>query len=158
MGLCSDIAERPVTSLAGRIWPRAHIPRGRAWLAVVALAGALGGCTSNDSGELLIDPGRYSIYKCEDLATRWKVVTAREKELRGLMDKASQSNGGAVVGSLSYRVDYDAVISDERLLARAAAEKNCGLPFQTQSGPSTSSPPQGGQPQNTQFQSDQSIR
>ncbi len=150
MGLCGDTAERLVMSLAGRVWPRAYVPRG---CALLALACALAGCTSNDSGELLIDPGRYSVYKCDDLATRWKVVSAREKELRGLMDKASQTSGGAVVGSLSYRVDYDAVISDERLLQRTAADKNCGLPFQTQIGPSPS-----GQPQNTQFQSDQSIR
>ncbi|HZC57955.1 MAG TPA: hypothetical protein VE396_18205 [Xanthobacteraceae bacterium] len=106
------------------------------------------GCTSNDSGELLIDPGRYSVYKCDELAARWKIVSTREKDLRGLMDRAGQSGGGAVVGSLAYRVDYDAVISDEKLLQRTAAEKNCGLPFQTQ----------GGQPQNTQSQSDQGIR
>jgi uncharacterized membrane protein YebE (DUF533 family) len=115
----------------------------------LALAGLLAGCTSNDSGELLIDPGRYAVYKCDDLAARWKVVLAREKELRDLMDKASQTAGGAVIGSLAYRAQYDATVSDQRLLQRTAAEKNCGLPFQTQGAP---------QPQSTQYQSDQSIR
>jgi hypothetical protein len=168
MTICGDTAGR-----VGRIWPRSSVhgwagngwarcwPRARGFvlLGVVAVGlPALAGCTSNDSGELLIDPGRYSIFKCDELAARWKIVSAREKELRGLMDKASQSNGGAIVGSLAYRADYDTVVSDERLLQRTAAEKNCGLPFQTQSGQSTSNPAQGGQPQNTQFQSDQSIR
>jgi hypothetical protein len=139
------------------------MPRGLASLTIVALACALSGCTSNDSGELLIDPGRYAVYKCDDLAARWKIVSAREKELRGLMDRASQSSGGAVVASLSYRVDYDAVISDERLLQRTAAEKNCGLPFQTpsiqaQPAQAPSAQPQTAAPPSPQYQSDQSIR
>jgi hypothetical protein len=160
MGIRGDTAERLVKSLAGRTWPRlrACVPRGVSLLGVVAigLASALAGCTSNDSGELLTDPGRYAVYKCDDFAARWKIVSEREKELRGLMERASQSSGGAVVGSLTYRAEYDAVVSDERMLQRTAAEKNCGLAFQTQNGQSPSG--QGGQPQSTQFQSDQSIR
>ncbi len=126
------------------------MPRSLALLGVaaVALAPALAGCTSNDRDEFLIDPGRYAVFKCDDLAARWKLVSTREKELRGLMDRANQSGGGAIVGSLAYRADYNVVIEDEGLLQRTAAEKNCGLSFQTQSG----------QPQSTQFQSDQSIR
>ncbi len=149
MGICGDIGRPPVKLLAGRTWARAHVPRSIALLvAAVALVSALAGCTSNDRDELLIDPGRYTAFKCDDLAARWKLVSAREKELRGLMDRANQSGGGAVVGALAYRADYNVVIEDEGLLQRTAAEKNCGLSFQTQSG----------QPQSTQFQSDQSIR
>ncbi|MGA9896113.1 MAG: hypothetical protein WBE48_14880 [Xanthobacteraceae bacterium] len=138
--------------------------RGLGSFAVFGVACALFGCTSNDSGELLIDPGRYAVYKCDDLATRWKIVSAREKELRGLMDRAAQTIGGAVVGSLTYRVDYDAVISDERLLQRTAAEKNCGLPFQTpniQAQPlqaQGAQPPAAALPPSPQYQSDQGIR
>jgi hypothetical protein len=143
--------------------------RGLASFAVFGIACALFGCTSNDSGELLIDPGRYAVYKCDDLATRWKIVSAREKELRGLMDRAAQTTGGAVVGSLTYRVDYDAVISDERLLQRTAAEKNCGLPFQTPSIQAQplqaqplqaqgAQPPAAAPPPSPQYQSDQGIR
>ena len=139
------------------------MPRSFASFLVFGVACALFGCTSNDSGELLIDPGRYAVYKCDDLAARWKIVSAREKELHGLMDRAAQSNGGAVVGSLAYRVDYDAVVSDERLLQRTAAEKNCGLPFQTpsiQAQPlrAQSAPPPAAPPPSPQYQSDQGIR
>ncbi len=146
MGLCGDIAERLIGRARAR--SREAIPRGFALpgVAAVVLASMLTGCTSNDGGELLIDPGRYAIYKCDDLAARWKIVSARERELHGLMDRAGQSNGGAVVGALAYRADYDAVISDERQLQRTAAEKNCGFTFQS------------GQLQSTQFQSDQTIR
>jgi hypothetical protein len=32
-----------------------------------------------------------------------------------------------VIGSFAYRSDYDAVLAEEKLLQRNAAEKNCGL-------------------------------
>jgi hypothetical protein len=98
---------------------------------------ALAGC-SNGAGSLLIDPGRYSAYHCNDLAARWKVLVAREQELRDLMDRANQGGGGAVIGSLAYRTDYESVRSEERLLQSTAAEKNCNF--------------------TPQFQSDQTIR
>lgn len=96
---------------------------------------ALVGCggASNDPGAFLIDPGRYSVYHCDDLAARRKVLVAREKELSGLMDKADEGTGGAVIGSLAYRTDYDSVLSEERLLQQTAAEKNCGFAAEFQS-------------------------
>jgi hypothetical protein len=58
--------------------------------------------------------------------------------LRGLIDKANEGGGGAVIGSLAYRTDYDSVLTEERLLQRAAADKDCGF--------------------TPEFQSDQTIR
>jgi hypothetical protein len=113
----------------------AGLPGALLGLAVFALAGCGAG---NDAGSLLIDPGRYSAYHCNELAAQWKILVAREKELRGLMDKASEGGGGAVIGSLAYRTDYESTLSDERLLKQTAAEKNCGS--------------------TTEFQSDQGIR
>jgi len=97
----------------------------------------LAGC-SNGAGSLLIDPGRYSAYHCNDLAARWKVLVARETELRELIQRADQGGGGAVIGSLAYRTDYESVRSEEKLLQRTQADKNCNV--------------------TTQFQSDQIIR
>jgi len=95
---------------------------------------ALAGCSmSNGGGSILVDPGRYSAFHCSDLATRWKVLVAREKELRELMDRADQGAGGAVIGSLAYRPDYESVLSEEKLLQRTAAEKNCSATPQFQS-------------------------
>jgi hypothetical protein len=113
----------------------------RALLSVVSLLGALAlaGCgLSGNTGALLIDPGRYDAYHCPELATRWKVLIAREKELRGLMDKAGEGPGGAVIGSLAYRTDYESVLSEEKLLQHTADEKKCGF--------------------TPEFQSDQTIR
>jgi hypothetical protein len=119
------------SDISGTILPapadRSPLAGLRAMLLTIA-AFALAGCSaSSDPGAFLVDPGRYDAYRCNDLAARWKVLTARETELRGLMDKASEGGGGTVIGSLAYRTDYDAVRSDEKLLLRIAAEKNCGF-------------------------------
>jgi hypothetical protein len=161
---------------AGRRRRRAWaLPRGVGVLALLVCV--LSGCAGHDSGAFLIDPGRYDLYKCDDFAARWKLVTTREKELRALMDRASQTGGGAVVGSLAYRTEYEEVLSDERLMQRTAAAKNCTVslpvgvtlqqpalqPVPMQSGPPLASQPQAGQApggatQNTLYQSDQGIR
>src|SRR5271155_2567818 len=89
---------------------------------------ALAGCGIGDgAGTMLVDPGHYSAYHCDELAARWKVLIAREAELRGLMGKASEGTGGSLIGSLAYRTDYDSVVTEERLVQRAAADKNCGF-------------------------------
>jgi hypothetical protein len=115
--------------------PFAGLHRALLSFAVVALAGC---GMSGGAGSLLIDPGRYSAYHCNELAARWKILVAREKELRGLIDKANEGSGGAVIGSLAYRADYESVLGDEKLLQRTAADKNCAF--------------------TPEFQSDQTIR
>ena len=130
------IATKPFLPLSLRRRARAS----RSFLLCAAAAGtALAGCgLSNGPGTLFVDPGRYEAYHCNDLVTRWKQLTNREKELRALMDKASQSGTGAVVGAVAYRADLESVLTEEKLVQREASDKNCEL---TKS-----------------FQSDQSIR
>jgi hypothetical protein len=108
--------------------------------AAVAAAGmALASCGGgNGPGSWLVDPGRYEAFHCNDLVTRWKQLTDREKELHALMDKASQSGTGAVIGAVAYRADYESVLTEEKLVQREANDKKCEL--------------------STTFQSDQSIR
>jgi len=78
---------------------------------------ALSGCGMSDgAGALFVDPGRYTLYHCDDLAARRKALIARENELRGLIERAGESPGGAVIGSLAYRSDYGGVIAEEKLL------------------------------------------
>jgi hypothetical protein len=126
----------PIFALSRRC--RARL--GRSFLLCAAAAGvALAGCGGgNGPGSWLVDPGRYEAYHCNDLVTRWKTLTDREKELRALMDKASQSGTGAVIGAVAYRSDYESVLTEEKLVQHEANEKKCEL--------------------TTTFQSDQSIR
>jgi hypothetical protein len=91
--------------------------------ALVALA--LTGCGSYGAGSFIVDPGHYDAYHCKDLDVRAKALATREKELRALMDKASESGGGAVIGALSYRTDYESVLTEQKLVQREQAEKKC---------------------------------
>lgn len=110
-------------------------------LAVLATT-ALAGCSlPQGAGTILVDPGRYTGYHCNELIDQWKLLVTRERELHGLMDKAEAGGGsetGAIIGSVAYRPEYEAVLSNEKLLQRTATEKNC--PFMTE------------------FQSDRTIR
>ena len=80
------------------------------------------GCGSDGPGAIWVDPGKYTFYKCDDLARRWKALITREDELRGLIEKANESAAGAVVGSVAYRSDYEAVLSEEKMLQRRGQE------------------------------------
>jgi hypothetical protein len=114
-----------------RGWRSLGLRRALLSLAAVALAG----CSMTDgAGSILVDPGRYAAYHCNDLTARWKVLVVREKQLRGLIDKANEGGGaGAVIGSLAYRTDYDSVLTEEKLVQRAAADKNCAFTAEFQS-------------------------
>jgi hypothetical protein len=88
------------------------------------------------AGTILVDPGHYNAYHCNDLADQWKLLVAQERELRGLMEKADaggNSNAGALIGSVAYRPEYEAVLSNEKLLQNAAKEKNCPFVAEYQS-------------------------
>jgi hypothetical protein len=85
----------------------------------------VGSCADDGPGTIWVDPGKFAIYKCDDLARRWKDLSTRENELRNLIEKANDSTAGAVVGSIAYRSDYEAVLSEEKLLQRIAADKKC---------------------------------
>jgi hypothetical protein len=126
--------------LAG-LWRRECSRPGAFGLIGILAIGALVGCGISEGGvgTLALDPGRYALYHCNDLVARLNALIARESELRNLMEKAGEGVGGALIGTLSYRTDYETVLSDEKLVRRTAAEKKCQL------GPPT-------------YQSDQTIR
>jgi hypothetical protein len=135
-GMLGGIGVKPHRSSAFSVAEHRALPGAGLLCAMLscAMAVALSGCGVTDAGSFLIDPGRYSVYHCDELATRWTALVAREKELHGLIDKAGEGgSGGAVIGSLAYRTDYDSVLSEERLLQRTAAEKNCGFKPELQS-------------------------
>jgi predicted small secreted protein len=129
----------------------------------------LAGCSTNAGvGSFIVDPGHYSVYHCDGLAARLKVLLAREQELTNLMDRASEGGGGVLIGNLTYRADYENAVGEEKVLRRTAAEKKCELPppaapasptpaAYTAPPPGYTAPPQA--PANAPvFQSDQTIR
>jgi hypothetical protein len=91
---------------------------------------ALGGCGSlgaDGVASLAVDPARYEGFHCKDLVAQWNGLVAREKQLRNLIDKASDGGGGTVIATVAYRSDYDTVLEQEKVLKRTAVEKNCEL-------------------------------
>jgi hypothetical protein len=124
-------AARAVVSAS--LW---FLRRGRSGLGLIVAGVTLAGCAAGEGpGQLAVDPGRYQFYHCNDLAARMGALQARENELRSLMAKASEGGGGTVIGALAYRADYEAVLSEEKMLRRTAAEKKCEVvPPNFQSG------------------------
>jgi hypothetical protein len=137
--------------------------RGRAGPAAVGLvciltAGTLVGCSMGDGvGSFMVNPSRYSAYHCNALVSRLSELIEEQNDLRNLMDKASEGGGGSVIGTLSYRSDYEKALGEEKLLRRTAAEKKCQLPPPVTPAPAASVlPPPSSTP--TSYQSDQTIR
>ena len=62
----------------------------------IAGAIALGGCGHGGDGvaSLAVDPGRFEGFHCKDLVGQWNSLVGREKQLRNLIDKASEGGGG----------------------------------------------------------------
>lgn len=138
-GVYMSIHGSPFGSASGYSRQRCRGPAAIALISVLAAA-TLGDCSMPDGvSSFIVDPGRYSVYHCKDLVARLKVLLDQEKDLRNLMDRASEGGGGTVIGALAYRTDYEKAVGEEKVLRRTAAEKNCDL-----------SPPT--------FQSDQTIR
>jgi hypothetical protein len=118
---------------AGRMEQRRSTGRWEAWAASGLLALLLAGCANDGVGMIFTDPAKYSAYHCKDMATRLESLRAREKELAALMNRASSGTGGAVIGTLAYRSDYESVLTEQRMLHRLAAEKKCELEPRSQS-------------------------
>jgi hypothetical protein len=92
----------------------------------------LSGCASG-SVFFFADAGKYQYHNCEQLAAAAKTQSARERELRELIDKADQSAGGVLVSALAYRSDYVAVTEDLHVIETTAKTKNCQTPANWQS-------------------------
>jgi len=95
----------------------------------VVISFILAGCGVGTDGmaSLSVDPTRYTGYHCKELVGQWNGLLAREKQLRNLIDKASEGGGGTVIAAVAYRGDYDTVLQQQKVLKRTAAEKNCEL-------------------------------
>ena len=77
------------------------------------------------------------------------------------MLRASEGSGGALIGNLTYRADYDSAVGEEKVLRRVAAEKKCDLPpppAPPSSATPAAAPPPAAPAAAPVSQSDQAIR
>jgi hypothetical protein len=102
--------------------------RSAAALAAIACACLLSGCTMSDDtmARFLVEPDKYAIYTCEELAAQEKITAAQERDLREQMAKASVDAAGRLVSAVAYNADYYTAHGELRELRRAQAAKNCG--------------------------------
>jgi len=97
---------------------------------VTLLAANLLGCTSitehvGDSD--LIAPGKFDHFTCQDIEDRAKATQLRHAELEQLMARSAQGPGGEFVNAIAYRTDYLQASGEIKVLAKAAADKNCAI-------------------------------
>jgi hypothetical protein len=98
-----------------------------ALFASLAVCVILAACSSTSESTMTFfaAPGKYQYHDCDQLATAMKATIARQKDLKGLMDKAERGAGGAFVSTIAYKTDYLAATEDLKLLEAATREKNC---------------------------------
>lgn len=119
-------------STAGKSLKRAR--RAAAFLLAAGLAASLGACAMADNeslSALMVAPGKYDFYKCDQLAERGKERAERARELKALMDKSAQGPGGAVANALAYRNEYLTALGDLKQLENAALAKKCEMPWRS---------------------------
>jgi hypothetical protein len=101
--------------------------RQRRALLGVLLAGAVSACSSMGDSPVtvLVDPGKYQYFTCDQIAANRKVWSTREQELKLLMDKADRGTGGPVINVFVYKSDHVAASEEIKVLDVAARAKNC---------------------------------
>jgi hypothetical protein len=106
-------------------------------LMIGAVASALlSGCAASDdtSARFLVQPDRYQLYGCRELAEAAQTIGARERELEELMTKAGSDASGRAVSSVAYRPEYLQLRGLMNEIRRTAAEKKCKINLDAASG------------------------
>lgn len=93
--------------------------------AIGFVAITLGGCASGASSSMFVDPAKYSLYNCQQLATARVSANARVVELERLMAKAETGAAGSVVSGLAYQTDYLAARAQRDQIDEKMAQNNC---------------------------------
>jgi hypothetical protein len=94
---------------------------------VFGCALALAGCSSVavDESTFFVDPARYDLYDCKQLADARKGHSDRIDELKRLMAKAETGAGGSVISEFAYRPDYASAQANFKLINRVWEENHC---------------------------------
>jgi hypothetical protein len=106
---------------------RRFLPASRFGIVALIAAAASGCAMDTDSvGLLTADPLRYELYDCTQIAAAVTAASAREQELRALIEKAERGGGGGtVVAAVAYRNDYLRARGELRVLHDTAQSKGC---------------------------------
>lgn len=137
-----------MTEAVGGKWMKRQIGGGLRFAVRCSMAGAmafgLGACASGgDSGfgsSVFVDPSKYDLYNCQQLATARKITNDRVIELEGLMAKAETGAGGTLVSGLAYQTDYRSQRAQRDAIDEKIVRNNCSAEL---AAPATPSAPSG---------------
>ncbi|MGO3927895.1 twin-arginine translocation pathway signal [Rhodopseudomonas pseudopalustris] len=99
-------------------------------VSAVLMAGGAGlsGCAViGDSAisQAFVDPAKYELFNCPQLAVERKGLDARLAELNGLMRKAETGVAGSAVSEIAYRNDYINLKAQSRLAEQTWRDNKC---------------------------------
>jgi hypothetical protein len=96
------------------------------------MATLLAGCSNlEDLSSVMVAPGKYESYSCQQLANNIKEAAARERELKGLMQKAVKDTTGPLVSAVAYDSEYLTTYGELRQLRETAERKHCEPQWQS---------------------------
>ena len=92
---------------------------------VLLLAALAAGCAAQDQmASVLAQPGKYEFFILVRSSLRYPCwASTRERELKGLMDKASRDAGGAMISVIAYQSEYLTARGELRMLETEAQLK-----------------------------------
>ena len=102
--------------------------RVRAAACVALLVAALGGCSGMpdlSTTSLMVTPGKYDLYSCQDIENHIRYRRSRVTELDNLTTQAAAGTGGAVVGAITYRSERALNQGELDELVRTLNNKQC---------------------------------
>jgi hypothetical protein len=87
-------------------------------------------CSTSGSVDVMLfaDPGKYEYHNCEQILKAGNAVAERELRLRTLIQKAEQSAGGGLVGTVAYRGEHRTVVEELAVIDNVSRRKNCLTP------------------------------
>src|SRR4029078_4260411 len=99
----------------------------RTQLVGILAAATVSGCAASDnaSGRFLVQPDRYQLYSCRELADVATNIIVSPRELEGLMAKDRPEAGGRFVSSVAYRPEYLQLHGQMNEVRHTAGEKKC---------------------------------
>jgi hypothetical protein len=99
----------------------------RKLIPLVLSCAALAGCAgiSDTISPAFVDPARYDLWDCKQLAPERKALVKRIEDNQRLMAKAETGAGGAVVAELAYRNDYVALRGQQNLMEETWRKNKC---------------------------------
>jgi hypothetical protein len=109
MTLCNSIRFRQTMHAAGLV-----------------LATFTAGCAGDAAEQLLVRPGRFDYLSCAEIAKTSETTAKREQQLKALIDRAEKEAFGILMAAASYRGEYLQAQGEQKMLAEAARQKNCG--------------------------------